>query len=117
MNKLTSISFPTIIDTSSGNIIKDFFNPALFVSTRYDRGVGFFSAAWLRLASKGMAEFAANSGYARWVTSPILSENDWKALQEGDAARHSEILKRAMDVNLDTLEIKLEQKTLSALAW
>jgi hypothetical protein len=28
---------------------------------RYDRGVGFFSASWLRLAAKGMTEFAVNS--------------------------------------------------------
>jgi hypothetical protein len=89
LQKLSIISFPPILDTSSGDIIRDFFNPALAASIRYDRGVGFFSASWLRLASKGMTEFAANSGLARWVTSPILSESDWNALKEGCAARHS----------------------------
>lgn len=84
MTKLSDIPFPPILDTSSGDIIRDFFNPALTASVRYDRGVGFFSASWLRLAAKGMAEFAANSGRARWVTSPILGEADWEALQEGN---------------------------------
>jgi hypothetical protein len=79
---------------------------------RYDRGVGFFSAAWLRLAAQGMAEFAANSGRARWVTSPILSEADWGALQEGSAARVDETLKLAMDVNLHNLRTNMEKHTL-----
>ena len=40
MKNLSDIPFPPILDTSSGDIIADFFNPALAVSTRYDRGVG-----------------------------------------------------------------------------
>lgn len=67
MTKLSDIPFPPILDTSSGDIIRDFFNPALAASVRYDRGVGFFSASWLRLAAKGMTEFAANSGRARLI--------------------------------------------------
>lgn len=117
MEKLTSLFLPPVLDTSSGDIIQDFFNPALMCSVSYDRGVGFFSAAWLRIAAKGMSAFAANKGRARWVTSPILSESDWEALQKGDAARQDEILKAALDVNLDALEKSLEQETLSALAW
>lgn len=53
-NTLANINFPPIQDTSSGDIICDFFNPALAASVRYDRGVGFFSASWLRFAAKGM---------------------------------------------------------------
>ena len=115
MRNLCDILFPPILDTSSGDIIRDFFNPALGASVRYDRGVGFFSAAWLRLAWSGMAEFAANGGRARWVTSPILSESDWEALLEGSAARLDETLKIAMDVNLHNLRTFMEKHTLSAL--
>jgi hypothetical protein len=114
---LPQIALPPFLDTSSNDIIKDFFNPSLGASVRYDRGVGFFSAAWLRLASLGMAEFAANNGLARWVTSPILSESDWEALQEGSAARLDETLKMAMEVNLHNLRTSMEKHTLSALAW
>jgi len=117
MNKLSEISFPPVLDTSSGDIIRDFFNPALAASVRYDRGVGFFSAAWLRLAAQGMATFAANGGYARWVTSPILSEDDWNALLEGSIARQDEILKLAMEENIRDLKKSLQEETLSALAW
>lgn len=86
MRNLSKITFPPVLDTSSGGIIRDFFNPTIGASVSYDRGVGFFSAAWLRLASMRMAEFAANNGLARWVTSSILSESDREALHEGSAA-------------------------------
>lgn len=117
MNSLKTIILPPFMDTSKNDIIQEFFNPALACSVKYDRGVGFFSAAWLRISAKGMAAFAANEGKARWVTSPILSAGDWEALQKGDAARQDEILKAALDVNLDELERSLEAETLSALAW
>jgi hypothetical protein len=117
MTSLKTIILPPFMDTSKNDIIQEFFNPALACSVKYDRGVGFFSAAWLRISAKGMAAFAANEGKARWVTSPILSAVDWEALQKGDAARQDEILKAALDVNLDELERSLEAETLSALAW
>ena len=69
---LKTLGFPSTLDTSEGEIIADFFVPALSASLRYDRGVGFFSAGWLRVTAEGMAAFARNSGYARWVISPIL---------------------------------------------
>jgi hypothetical protein len=114
---LTSFDFPPILNTSDADIIADFFVPALGASVRYERGVGFFSTGWLRVAAKGMAAFARNSGRARWVTSPILSEADWQALQLGEAARYDEVLRRALERNLDDLERALEQETLSTLAW
>jgi DNA phosphorothioation system restriction enzyme len=117
MENLATITFPPVLDTSSADIIRDFFNPALVASVRYDRGVGFFSAAWLRLAAQGMTTFAANNGYARWVTSPILSEDDWRALQEGSVARTDETLRQAMEANIHDLRKALNEETLSALAW
>jgi hypothetical protein len=59
MTPLTKLPFPPVLNTSTNDIIRDFFNPALKASVRYDRGVGFFSASWLRLAAKGMTEFAS----------------------------------------------------------
>jgi len=64
-----------------------------------------------------MTVFAANGGYARWVTSPILSEDDWNALQEGGAARTDETLRLAMEASVHDLRKTLQEETLSALAW
>ncbi|MGA9350336.1 MAG: hypothetical protein WBW48_16250, partial [Anaerolineae bacterium] len=117
MTDLSARLWPAILDTSSSDLIQDFFVPALTASLRYDRGVGYFSSGWLRVAAAGMVQFATNSGRAHWVTSPILSEEDWRALQLGDAARYNEVLRRAIERNLDDLERALEEETLSALAW
>jgi len=78
---LESFNFSPVLNTSDADIIADFFVPALGASIHYDRGVGFFSAGWLRVAAEGMAAFAYNTGRARWVTSPILSEEDWQTLR------------------------------------
>ncbi|TWJ32498.1 hypothetical protein JN12_00938 [Geobacter argillaceus] len=40
MSNFFDISFAPVLDTSSGDIIRDFFNPALAASVRYDRCVG-----------------------------------------------------------------------------
>jgi superfamily II DNA or RNA helicase len=114
---LTSLSPPSMMDTSTADLIADFFVPALSASKHYDRGVGYFSSGWLRTTSQGMATFAEHGGRARWVTSPILDEADWEALQAGDAARCDPILRASLVRNIDDLTAALEKETLSALAW
>lgn len=114
---LKTPQFPSVINTSDADIIQDFFVPALSHAVRYDRGVGFFSAAWLRLAAEGLVTFAAHGGRARWVTSPILSREDWLAMQHGEAARHDVILRQILEQNVSDLAQSLKQDTLSALAW
>lgn len=114
---LPSLNLPPILDTSSADMAADFFEPALSVSVRYDRGVGFFSSGWLRMVAKGLVTFAANEGQARLITSPILASDDWEAMQAGDAARLDGILHAVLSRNIQDLETSLERDTLSVLAW
>ncbi|MCP5097978.1 MAG: DEAD/DEAH box helicase family protein [Chloroflexi bacterium] len=114
---LQSLHYPPIMDNSTANMIADFYQPALSVAVRYDRGVGFFSSGWLRMVANGMMQFAANGGQARILTSPILNKADWNALQQGEVARTDEILRTALQQNIDDLAHQLETNTLSALAW
>ena len=93
---LNNFAWPTVLTTSSADLIKDFFEPALCAAETYCRGVGFFSGAWMRVAAAGMTNFAAHGGHARWVTSPILSPADWEAMQIGDRAKTDQALR---DVN------------------
>lgn len=72
MKSLAELSLPKTLDTSTADLIEDFFGPVLARAARYDRGVGFFSSGWLRIAARGMVQFAANGGRGRWVTSPVL---------------------------------------------
>lgn len=74
------------MDTSSADLVQEFFVPALSRAIRYDQAIGYFSSGWLRANAKGMLRFATNGSRGRWVTSPILAEADWEALQLGEAA-------------------------------
>jgi len=114
---LSEIDFPNVINTSEHNIIEDFFIPALNNSVRYDRGVGYFSSGWFRIAAKGMEKFAENNGYARWITSPILTEEDWDALITGEIAKEDILLYEILKRNLVKLVNSLEIDTLSTIAW
>ena len=52
---LRTPSFSTLYTTSANDLFADFFVPALQQAIYYDRGVGYFSSGWLRLAAQGMA--------------------------------------------------------------
>lgn len=106
-----------MINSSDNDLIREFFFPLLKNSVTYDRGVGYFSSGWLRVNASGLIEFAHNNGSARWVTSPILSKEDWEAMKLGDDAKTDEVLRRALSQNIVALKSSLERKTLSALAW
>lgn len=105
------------MDTSSNDFVQEFFTPALNRAVGYDRAVGYFSSGWLRANVEGMVQFATNEGRGRWVTSPILSKEDWEALQSGDAARGDPALHEALEHNITDLAETLEKDTMSALAW
>lgn len=77
---LKELSLPSVIDSSTADMAREFVVPALSASLRYDRGVGFFSSGWLRVVAQGLVAFAANGGRARLITSPILAASDWEAL-------------------------------------
>ena len=51
------------------------------------------------------------------ITSPILSESDWEALEMGSKARIDPMLRSVLARNLKELEEVLPKDTLSALAW
>lgn len=114
---LTEHEWPLTLDTSSADIMQDFFVPALSRAIRYDRAVGYFSSGWLKIAAVGMIQFAENGGMARWITSPIMSKDDWTAIQIGETAKHDQILRQCLCNEIDNLAETLGKKTLSALSW
>lgn len=117
MTSFSDLALPVALDTSANDLIRDFFNPMLLCAVAYDRGVGYFSSGWLRIAARGMLAFAEHGGRARWVTSPILDPADWEALRQGDAARIDPVLRKSIAQNIGNLEEALEEDTRSALAW
>jgi superfamily II DNA or RNA helicase len=103
--------------TSTSKLLDVFYVPALKHSVVYDRGVGFFTSQWLRLAASGLAGLASNGGRARIIASPMLDRSDCVALSQGADAREDPVLKDALDRAISDLERDLATDTLSALAW
>jgi superfamily II DNA or RNA helicase len=91
--------------------------PALTASIAYDRGVGYFTSAWLRLTACGLVGLAANGGVARVLASPKLAPEDWAALREGADAREHPAVYASLQRTLEELARDLADDTLSALAW
>ena len=116
---MTLRELPTDPDfnTSTHNLLKVFYIPALERSTAYDRGVGFFTSKWLKMAAMGLAQLAANGGRARIIASPILGPEDSAALNQGAEARNDPVLRQALESAISDLERDLEHDTLAALAW
>lgn len=99
-------------------LVEDVVVPLLKTSVHYDRGVGFFTSGWLKEASKGLLFFVKNSGKARIVTSPHLSESDWKIIKEAEEERHDNlIVSTSIERAFKELEDKYESNTLAVLAW
>ena len=107
----------TTFNTSTNQLIECFYEPALKIATHYDRGVGYFTSNWLKMAASGLANFAARGGIARFIVSPHMSVEDWAACRQGVEARTDVILTRALRTVAEDLPKSLEVRTLSVLAW
>ncbi|MGJ5065247.1 DEAD/DEAH box helicase family protein [Bradyrhizobium oligotrophicum] len=103
--------------TSTHRLLERFYVPALTRSISYDRGVGFFTSNWLRLAASGLAGLAANGGKARIIASPKLDPDDCAALAQGADARNDSRLRATLNRALEDLERDLATDTLTTLAW
>lgn len=108
----------TCLNTSDNNLIKELYEPCLKWAERYDRGVGYFSSGWLTNNICGLSDFVVRGGTIRLITSPILSEVDYKAIIKSvDEDNCFEVLKNALLENVDRLQEEMEKDVFNALAW
>lgn len=116
-NSLRELPTSPKFDTSTSELMEQFYVPALARSTSYDRGVGFFTSAWMRMAAAGLAALAENGGKARIVASPKMEPEDVAALAEGSDALKDEALRVSLQRSLDELAATLETETLAGISW
>jgi len=117
MALLTDLNLKTVYDSSQNDLVEDLIVPLLKSSIKYDRGVGFFTSGWVRLASRGLNEFASNSGIARVVMSPMIQNEDWEAMIKGEKAKEDEVLYKLLMQSIEDLQVSLEVEPLNAMAW
>ncbi len=111
------LELPRVIDTADTEFVSEFYTPLLSRGVKYDRGVGFFSSSWIKSAARGMANLADQGGVARWITSPILGEEDWEAIKQGMEAQANETLKKSLEDQITDLRHDLEYHTRNTIAW
>jgi superfamily II DNA or RNA helicase len=75
------------------DIVNEFYIPLLKDAVEYHRGVGFFSSSALAEISVGIAEMAKHGGKIKLVCSPILSPEDYSAIEKGYEERDKYIEK------------------------
>lgn len=114
---LKDLNLHTVYDSSDCDLVNDLISPLLMHSKRYDRGVGYFSSGWLKLASSGLTGFAEKAGAARIIMSPILSYVDWEAIKRGHEAHDNKDILDSLLKTTGELEHALQADTLNALAW
>lgn len=73
--------------TPRDNITKDFYIPLLEKAKLYQRSVGFFSSSSLIDLSYGITNLVNNDGKIQFIVSPVLSDEDLKAINDGYVKR------------------------------
>ena len=112
------MNYPIIepcLNTSENDLISELYLPCLKWASRFDRGVGYFTSGWLSQNIEGLSEFAFNNGKARFITSPIMSNEDTDVIisileNEGIAFDKFEA---ALLINVATLKVDLEANILN----
>ncbi|RNC99550.1 DEAD/DEAH box helicase family protein [Lysinibacillus halotolerans] len=95
---------------------RDFYEPCLKQSIKYDRAAGYFSSSILKELARGFEHFLFFGGKIRIVSNVHLSEEDIEAIDKGYKLKSSVIeenLLREIYISKEALE----DDTLNVLAW
>ena len=79
---LIDLSIEQAYDTGNreDQVVRDFYIPVLQEAVSYKRLTGYFSSQVLALAARGIAGLISNGGKMQLITSPVVSEEDFKIL-------------------------------------
>ena len=84
---LACLEFDLSYESSAGDLVGNFYLPALARSRAYDRAAGYFSSSIFALVGLGMSDFCLRGGRVRLVCSPHLSSEDIEAIERGTELR------------------------------
>jgi len=73
--------------SEDGDLVKQFYVPTLESAKRYDRMTGFFSAAALALAVRGIEGLVRNNGRMRLIVGCTLEQSEIEAISDGEQLR------------------------------
>ncbi len=116
MNDLSQLKLQISYSSDCSNVVTDFYNLCLIRACLYRRAVGYFTSNGLAIAAQGVVHLLKNGGKIQLIASPVLTEEDVIAINEGYGAR-DEVIKEALQHSLKDIESTLVKDRLSALAW
>ena len=116
MDDLASVELKISYTSPAQDLVPEFYIPCLKRSTRYRRGVAYFTSHGLALAAQGVAHLIANGGRIQLIASPVLSEDDVGAINRGYRSRE-EVLRDSTSRSLAEIHSDLVADRLGALAW
>lgn len=70
-----------------GSLVNGFYVPLLGCAVRYDRLTGYFNAAALALAARGVEELVLNEGQMRMIVGCTLGPGEVAAIERGETLR------------------------------
>jgi superfamily II DNA or RNA helicase len=119
---LTDLVLNDAYDTGSreDGVLRDFYIPVLQQAISYKRLTGYFSSQVLALAARGIAGLISNGGRMQLITSPVVSEADFKIL----TSNTPEAIEKFVDVqfakalsDINDLASTIAYDHLRALGW
>lgn len=116
---LSNYDFKSSYNRIDDDIAEEFYLPCMRSSVKYDRISGFYGSTVYIIAWKALKEFVNNKGEMRIICSPVLSDDDRKAMEEGEQAKQDEILennlKKELQDMLDDENLKLPARLLACM--
>ncbi|NKI99971.1 helicase-related protein [Novosphingobium sp. SG707] len=98
-----------------GDLVSRFWVPALSSAIRYDRTTGYFRAASLALAARGIEHLALNQGRMRLLVGCTLDDGEVEAIERGMSMM--DVVARKADFSLPEAVSNSEREALELLAW
>ena len=118
MESFKDLNIDLVYETSTSNINNKLVIPLLSNSKLYRRGVGYFSASWIQLVSKGLYGIVENGGKIQLITSPKMSDEEWNAIRTGTIAQKDELLKSIIKKTIDSeFQVADRKKALNLFSW
>ncbi|RWD39939.1 DEAD/DEAH box helicase family protein [Mesorhizobium sp.] len=115
---LRDLPLKSVYKSDTDNILDDFYFPALAVANRYDRAVGFFSAATLSYAAQALSCFVKRGGQIRLVLGAFCDQGDLDAVMAGYRQREiSEAVGQQLLNEITGPSDELFQNRVEALSW
>src|SRR5690606_35259537 len=96
--------------TTTSDVVKEFYEPVLSETIKYDRVSGYFSSKALTVYSKGLEGLVKSNGRYRLIISEDISEEDFILIKSGydlkDKLAHELIARMDTEFSTDE-EMKL----------